>query len=120
MKLYVSDGRCTLVIVNDALFNFESPEAPAADESVLELGIQDQQVAAIREAFASAGIDSQDRRKEIVQSCVVRPIGGLRDLTAAEAHRILKRIEEVAAAKPRPAGASSWDLREEDTWIDRL
>lgn len=103
--------------MNDALFNLESPEATTG---AVEPPIQDHQVAAIREAFAASRIDSQDRRKEIVQSCVVRPVGALRELTAAEAHRVLKRIKEVAAAKPRPAGASSWDLREEDTWIDKL
>jgi hypothetical protein len=50
----------------------------------------------------------------------VRPLTALRELTAAEAHRVLKRIKEVANSKPRPQGASSWDLREEDTWIDKL
>lgn len=106
--------------MNDALFNFESSEAPAENEALADPPIQDHQVAAIREAFAAAGIDSPDRRKEISQSCVVRPVAALRELTAAEAHRVLKRIKEVAAAKPRPEGASSWDLREEDTWIDKL
>ena len=106
--------------VNDALFSFESTEAPAGGLGAVESPVQDHQVAAIREAFDAAGVDSQDRRKEITQSCVVRPVGALRELTAAEAHRVLKRIKEVAAAKPRPEGASSWDLREEDTWIDKL
>lgn len=106
--------------MNDALFNFESIEATDGGVSATELPIQDHQVAAIREAFAASRIDSQDRRKEIVQSCVVRSVGAFRELTAAEAHRVLKRIKEVAAAKLRPAGASSWDLREEDTWIDKL
>lgn len=106
--------------MNDALFNFEPSEPPTATEGLAEPPIQDHQVAAIREAFATAGIDSQEQRKEISQSCVVRTVNTLRDLTAAEAHRVLKRIKEVAAAKPRPKGASSWDLREEDTWIDKL
>lgn len=111
---------CTLVTVNDALFNFEPSETPAESTGPAEPPIQGHQVAAIREAFAAAGIDSQDRRQEIAQSCVVRPLASLRELTAAEAHRVLKRIKDVAAAKPRPEGASAWDLREEDTWIDKL
>lgn len=106
--------------MNDALFNFELREAPRGGVGAVEPPIQDHQVAAIREAFAAAGIHGQDRRQEIAQSCVVRPLAALRDLTAAEAHRVLKRIREVAEAKPRPEGASSWDLREEDTWIDKL
>lgn len=105
-----------LVVVTDALFNLEAatPTRPA------EHPVRDDQVLAIREAFAAAGIDSQERRQEIAQSCVVRPLASLRALTAAEAHRLLKRINENAAAKPLVSGASSWDLREQDTWIDRL
>jgi hypothetical protein len=106
--------------VHDALFNFKPSDPPAESAGPAESPIRDQQVAAIREAFAAAGIDGQDRRQEIAQSCVVRPLAALRELTAAEAHRVLKRIKEVADAKPRPEGASSWDLREEDTWIDKL
>jgi hypothetical protein len=107
--------------VHDALFDFQQPEEPETmSEGSAEPPIRDQQVAAIREAFAAAGIDNQERRQEIAQSCVVRPLSALRQLTAAEAHRVLKRIKEVADAKPRPEGASAWDLREEDTWIDKL
>lgn len=111
---------CILVTVNEALFNLVPSEEPAASTRISEPPIRDDQIAAIRESFAAAGIDSQDQRKEIAQSCVVRPLAALRELTAAEAHRVLKRIKQVAAAKPRPEGASTWDLREEDTWIDKL
>lgn len=109
-----------LVNVTDALFNIGPEEEPAPSAGLAEHPIRDDQVAAIREAFTSAGIDNQDRRQEIAQSCVVRPLASLRELTAAEAHRVLKRIKADAAAKPRPEGASAWDLREEDTWIDKL
>lgn len=111
---------CSLITVNEALFNFNASEESSQTERVTEPPIRDDQVAAIRAAFTGAGIDSQDRRKEIAQSCVVRPLASLRELSAAEAHRVLKRIRDIAAAKPRPEGASSWDLREEDTWIDKL
>ena len=109
-----------LVDVNDALFNLGPDDAPAVSSAPAELRIRDDQILAIREAFTAAGIGSQERRKEIAQSCVVRPLTSLRELTAAEAHRVLKRIQEQFAAKPRSKGASAWDLREEDTWIDKL
>lgn len=111
---------CILVIVSDALFNIAPEEEPVQSAGPAEHPIRDEQVAAIREAFATAGIDSQERRQEIAQSCVVRPLASLRELTSAEAHRVLKRIKAIAAAKPRAVGASDWDLREEDTWIDKL
>lgn len=107
--------------MRDALFNLHPTEEPeTTSKGPAEPPIREHQVSAIREAFAAAGIDSQDRRQEIAQSCVVGPLSALRELTAAEAHRVLKRIKEVTDAKPRPEGASAWDLRGEDTWIDKL
>lgn len=111
---------CILIVVNDALFNLGPDDAPTQSSAPAELPIRDDQVVAIREAFTAAGIDSQERRQEIAQSCVVRPLASLRELTAAEAHRVLRRIQEIVTSKPRPEGASAWDLREEDTWIDKL
>lgn len=108
------------VLVTDALFNLGPAEATNRSTGSTEQPIRADQVAAIREAFTAAGISSQARRQEIAQSCVVRPLASLRELTAAEAHRVLKRIKENATAKPRPSSASAWDLREEDTWIDKL
>ncbi|MEV7571536.1 hypothetical protein AB0P28_00400 [Pseudarthrobacter sp. NPDC089323] len=110
---------CTLDHVNEALFNFGERQTPAVPTSA-EPPVQDHQIAAIRQAFAAAGIDSQERRQEIAQSCVVRPLTALRELSAVEAHRVLQRLKAIAAAKPRQEGASAWDLREEDTWIDKL
>lgn len=109
-----------LVVVSEPLFSIDVEEDPAQNVGPSEQPIRDDQVHTIREAFTAAGIESQERRQEIAQSCVVRPLASLRELTAAEAHRVLKRIKGNAAAKPRAAGASEWDLREEDTWIDKL
>lgn len=106
--------------MTDALFNLGPDVDPSENKGAAQHAIRDDQVLAIREAFTAAGIDSQERRQEVAQSCVVRPLASLRELTAAEAHRVLKRIRENAAAKPRATGASDWDLREEDTWIDKL
>ena len=106
--------------MTDALFKIAPEEEPVQNAGPAEHPIRDEQVAAIREAFITAGIDSQEHRQEIAQSCVVRPLASLRELTSAEAHRVLKRIKGNAAAKPQAPGASDWDLREEDTWIDKL
>jgi len=105
--------------VTNALFDI-GPDDEPTEGKIPSQPIRDEQIAAIREAFTSAGIDSQERRQEITQSCVVRPLASLRELSAAEAHRVLKRVKDNAAAKPRAVGASDWDLREEETWIDKL
>lgn len=107
--------------MNDALFNLEPANADSqAMAAPADPQINEYQITSIREAFTQAGIEDQSRRQEIVQSCTVRPIASLRELTAVEAHRVLARIKQIATAKPRPEGASSWDLREEETWIDKL
>ncbi|WP_242633346.1 4-hydroxythreonine-4-phosphate dehydrogenase PdxA [Arthrobacter sp. S39] len=108
-----------LIIVTDTLFNI-GPHDHVPSAGPAEQPIRDDQVVAIREAFTAAGINSLEHRKEIAQSCVVRSLGSLRELTAAEAHRVLKRLKADAEDRPRAPGASAWDLREEDTWIDKL
>ncbi|WP_159803044.1 hypothetical protein [Arthrobacter zhaoguopingii] len=106
--------------MNDSLFEFGPADADHSEPAELATPIRDDQVKAIREAFADAAIDDQDRRKEIVESAALRGVTSLRELHAHEARRVLQRIQEATATKSRPAGASDWDLREEDTWIDRL
>lgn len=106
--------------MNDALFDFGTTQRSTAVAGPTELPIRDDQILAIREAFASAGIESQEERQQIVRSTSIRPVGSLRELHAHEAHRVLQRIMQRTNAKPRTAGASAWDLREEDTWIDKL
>jgi hypothetical protein len=111
---------CILVSVNDALFDFGTNGQSTEVSGLTQLPIRDDQVLAIREAFASAGIESQNERQQIVQSTSIRPVSSLRELHAHEAHRVLQRIQQRINAKPSPEGSSAWDLREEDTWIDKL
>lgn len=106
--------------MTDALFDIGPSEDPIQGEILSHQRIRDYQVVAIREAFTSAGIESQERRQKIAQSCVVRPLSSLRELSAAEAHRVMKRIKDIVSSKPQATGASAWDLRDEDTWIDKL
>ena len=111
---------CILVSVSDELFDFDTNGHSTDVPGPTQLPIRDDQVLAIRQAFASAGIESQDERQRIVQSTSIRPVSSLRELHAHEAHRVLQRIQQRLNAEPRSEGASAWDLREEDTWIDKL
>lgn len=57
-------------------------------------------------------------RQQAIEVVAERPVESLRALTHKEALRVLSRIGQAPASKPR--AASAWDERDEDTWIDRL
>lgn len=69
--------------------------------------------------MTAAGIDSMDERKAIIESCTIREVANIRELYAKDVRPVLRRIEERRNYKG-PATGSTWDNREEDTWIDRL
>lgn len=99
---------------------FEIDEPASSSPSVLApLPIRREQIQAIRDAFAKAGVASQDDRKALIESVVVHEVASLRELKAVEAGRILQRINGLRSSKAASAG-SAWDNREEDTWIDKL
>lgn len=106
--------------MSDALFDLGRNDSPAHRSDISHSPVREEQIDAIREAFKSAGIDNQEERQRIVQAASVRQIGSLRELYAHEAHRVLQRMQQRVQSRPDTQGASAWDLREEDTWIDRL
>lgn len=106
----------TMTDDDSALFGLEAKTA--APESVA-FPIRPEQVAKIRRAFEDAGIASQHDRKALVGAAARRDVPSLRDLTAVEGRRVLSWIKDREATRPKEAG-SSWDMREEDTWIDKL
>lgn len=99
-----------------ALFGIETETATPAP---VALPIRREQVESIRRAFEDAGINSQQDRKALVEAVATREVPSLRHLTAVEGRRVLSRIKERKVENPKSSG-SSWDMREEDTWIDRL
>ncbi|CCQ47181.1 putative uncharacterized protein [Pseudarthrobacter siccitolerans] len=95
-------------------------DGPVPSPNVLApLPIKPEQIQTIRDAFEEAGMVSQDERKALIESVLVREVASLRELKAVEAQRILQRIEGLHSRKPVSTG-SAWDNREEDTWIDKL
>lgn len=104
----------------DEASSFFEIDEPALSPNVFApLPIKTEQIQAIRDAFARAGVGSQDDRKALIESVVVREVASLRELKAVEARRIIQRIEGLDSPRPTSAG-SAWDNREEDTWIDKL
>ena len=110
---------------DDALFDFGGTQSrPVEPLATQAAPIRDDQVAQIREAFASTGIDDMAARRDLIESCVQRPTESIRDLRTTDVRFILERLRTLAAAR-RSAGSSGtsgsmWDQRDGDTWIDRL
>lgn len=112
-------GCVDLTIMSDddlALFGIETE---TATPEPVALPIRRDQVENIRRAFEDAGINTQHERKALVEAAARRDVPSLRHLTAIEGRRVLNRIKERKVASPKTNG-SSWDMREEDTWIDRM
>lgn len=80
--------------------------------------IADWQRDLIRKALDARGLTTMDERQQAVEVAAGRPLASLRDLTHDEAFKLLERLGPSTRASDR--SESSWDSRDEDTWIDRL
>jgi len=93
------------------------PARPASQPASADT-VADWQVSQLRSALDATGLTAMEDRQALVVELLGRSVSSLRDLTSAEARQL---AEGFAARKN--AGTqrgSSWDDREEDTWIDRL
>lgn len=105
---------------DDMLFGETEPAQadPLDPASVPISGIADWQVAQVRRALDARGVQKMQDRQQLIVRLVGRPVDSLRDLTSSEA---LSLLQQLARSAPTTAGGgSSWDDRDEDTWIDRL
>lgn len=101
--------------MSETLFDFGDSSSMSASP----LPVRDEQIAAIRGGFNDVGILTQQDRKTFVESVILEPAVSLRGLTAVQARQVIDRLKDRQAPKKSSTG-SSWDDREEDTWIDRL
>ena len=92
--------------------------APASQPVRNEATIADWLVDALREALTARGLTTMPERQQAIEAAAGRPVESLRSLTRAEALRILADLSPTSDAQA--GAASSWDNRDEDTWIDRL
>jgi DNA polymerase-3 subunit epsilon len=106
-------------VYDEPSFLFEIDESTSSPNVLTPLPIKPEQIDEIRDAFDKAGVASQDERRALVESVVVREVASLRELRAIEARRILQLITGLRSRNPAATG-SAWDNREEDTWIDKL
>lgn len=87
---------------------------PAASDVV---PIAQWQIDLLRKALDARGLVSMENRQQAIEAAAGRPIVSLRALTHDEALSVLARL---GPAPERQRSGSSWDQRDEDTWIDRI
>lgn len=101
--------------MQENLFDLASGNRTAPQEKP----ISEDQVSQLRAAFEAAGVSAMEDRRELIESCTIRPVASIRELLARDVRPILQRIQARTTTLPAGRG-SAWDNREEDTWIDRL
>ncbi|WP_432543031.1 hypothetical protein [Kineococcus sp. SYSU DK002] len=100
-----------------SLFGDDEPEGVEDLEAVVA-PIAPWQEALLRKSLDGLGLVTMDERQRAIETAAGRPVESLRSLTHAEA---LSVAERLAAVTPKTASSTtSWDDREESTWIDRL
>ena len=100
-----------------SLFGDDQPQEPAQPVSA-EASIADWLVDSLREALTARGLATMAERQQAIEAAAGRPVDSLRSLTRAEALRALSQLTPRTESQAR--STSTWDDRDEDTWIDRL
>ena len=101
-----------------SLFGEDPPREPAQHPTAADQPLADWLVTSLRDALVAGGHVSTTERQAAIEAAVGRPVESLRSLTRGEALRALDQLaSKPSSAKP---SATSWDNRDEDTWIDRL
>ena len=99
------------------MFGDDPTDEPAESERT-EAPIAGWLVDQLREALAARGLTTMAERQQVIEAASGRSVESLRSLTRSEALRLLEQLQKDSGA--RAQSGSSWDARDEDTWIDRL
>lgn len=97
-----------------------SPDPPPPSETCKRDSIADWQVAQLRASLDATGLTDMGKRQALIERLVGRPVATLRDLTWTEGRALAERLASERSKISKKPKASSWDDREEDSWIDRL
>ena len=98
-----------------ALFGDDEPAEQA--QLLAPAPVKEWQVELLRKSLDSRGLQSMDDRQRLVEEHVGRPIASNRAMTRDEAMALLTKLGSNA---PTRDFTSTWDNRDEETWIDRL
>lgn len=107
--------------MTDKLFDLPGDQQSAPE--IAEVGpapIMERQIVQIRELFKGAGIEDQVERRSLVESVVGISVAGLRSLSRFQGLQVVEELSGRQGQGISTTARSSWDDREEDTWIDKL
>lgn len=104
------------------MFELFDENPRASDGTFSYPPIREDQLLEIREALDAAALTHTEERRAFIESCVQRPTERLRDLRATDVRFIVERLRSRTSGKIErgTSDGTAWELREEDTWIDRL
>lgn len=102
------------------LFGGDDPNPKPAPQPTPPPRIAAWQVEQLRGALAARGLEDMAQRQHLVEQLVGRSVPALRDLSWAEARTLHEQLAKRAPSPKSNGPSSSWDERDEDTWIDRL
>lgn len=100
----------------DSLFGDEPGPDSNPVNSLAATGMAAWQVDQVRAAFERRGVTDMSARRRFIEEVVGRPVENLRELSFVEARTVLEQLSDASPTRE----TSSWDDRDEDTWIDRL
>lgn len=106
--------------MTDKLFDLPGQQPAPAIAEVGPAPIMERQIGRIRELFKAAGIEDQTERRSLVESVVGMNVAGLRSLSRFQALQVIEELSGRQGQGISTTKRSSWDDREEDTWIDKL
>lgn len=85
-----------------------------------EVGIADWQVAQVRRALDDTGLTDMSARQSLVEELAGRAVGSLGELRPSEARDLVAALQTRLTSGQVQNRGSSWDQRDEETWIDKL
>lgn len=100
-----------------SLFGADEPADPPSPATAPP-PVADWQIDLLRKALDARGLTAMAERQRAIETAAGRPVESLRALTQDEALSVLNRLGQAPMKKT--SGASAWDDRDGDTWIDRL
>lgn len=103
---------------DDFLLFSGDEQTVSAAQQVESHPIPEWQVGLLRKALDARGLTCMEDRQRTIESAAGRKVESLRSLTHNEGVQVLSRLGQLT--QTAHTESSSWDDREEQTWIDRL
>ena len=105
---------------NDSALFGDDPPASTEPAAAAVDGIADWQIEQLRRALDTNGVTDMAARQQVIEQLAGRPVASLRQLKSPEARTLLEQLQARSASAAPRSQASTWDDRDQDTWIDKL